>query len=483
MKIFIQPLDSKGVEFMGFADVKQKADAIQKAVEESSHLIGKPGAGQVPGVTVPVGLDGMGTYSKSLQVLGDSLKQSIFKVLFMGTFKNGKSTTINAILGRELMPVGGTEKTAVIAQVVYGTDDGNVRIFKNDSPEPKVVPYKTFEEQYQLTEEDANLVEEEGGSIDDRFSSIDYVLLKNSSELLKNGVQLIDSPGLGATRSREKVTRTFFPQANAIIFLMNATQIFTADERIFVSQHFVNAEPKPRNVFFLVNRINQCNSEADRADVMEDAKIRLKDVFTTNKVFNSALADKRLFFVDSYGMYEEKSFGKTSNEFGVQEFKRFEKELEAFLLSDDRALARYQSAAANLAAVYLEAQKQIEQRSQLMKKPVEVLKKNHLESEKKLKELEKSIERMEDTIDTAEKLISEKIIGNLQEFLGRDILEKWPSHAETFDKNISIWDMITLANPLTSKKRKQAVFQPLISFVEEHPSETKSKAKHAKSAV
>ena len=188
MKIFIQPLDSKGVKFMGFADVKQKADAIQKAVEESCHLIGKPGAGQVTGVTVPVGLDGMGTYSKSLQVLGDSLKQSIFKVLFMGTFNNGKSTTLNALLGRELLPVGAIEKTAVIAQVVYGTDDGNVQIFKNGSPNPVVEPLETFMKQYQLTRKDKRLVEQEGGSIDDRFSGIDYVLLKIPSDLLRNGV-------------------------------------------------------------------------------------------------------------------------------------------------------------------------------------------------------------------------------------------------------------------------------------------------------
>ena len=450
---------------MGFVDIKQKADAIQKAVEESSLLIGKPGAWQVEvaGVTIPVGLDGMGTYSKSLQVLGDSLKQSIFKVLFMGTFNNGKSTTLNALLGRELLPVGATEKTAVIAQVVYGTDDGNVQIFKNGSPNP----LETFMKQYQLTRKDKRLVEQEGGSIDDRFSGIDYVLLKIPSDLLRNGVQLIDSPGLAATRSREKVTQNFFKQANAVVFLLTAINPFLAEEKLFIAQHFVNVEPKPRNVFFLVNRINQLNNEADRRDVMDETKHDLNDVFTEKGVFDSDFYNRRVFFVNSYGRYEDRRNGTTSDEFGIKEFRRFEKELEAFLVSDERTLAPYRTAAANLAAVYLEAQRQIEQHNQLMKKSLEELENNQLESEKKLAELEKAIERMEETIDNTKNLVAKKLIGDLQKFLGTDILEKWPSHAETFDRNLSILDMITLANPLSSNKRKQAVFQPLISFVQE----------------
>ena len=102
-----------------------------------------------------------------------------------------------------------------------------------------------------------------------------------------------------------------------------------------------------------------------------------------------------------------------------------------------------------------------------MKKSLTELENNQRESDKKLTELEKTIERMEETIDVAKNRVAEKLIGNLQEFFGTDILAKWPSHAQTFDRNLSIWDMLILANPLSSTARKQAVFQPLISFVQE----------------
>lgn len=451
---------------MGFAEVKEKADTIQKAVEESSILVGKTGAGTVQGVTVPVGLDGMETYSKSMRTVSDSLKKSIFKVLFMGTFKNGKSTTLNALLGVELLPVGATEKTAVIAQVIHGANDGLVRIFKNGSPVPEETSFKTFQDQYQLTRQDKRLVEREGGSIDDRFASIDYVLINNSSELLKNGVQLIDSPGLAATKSRAKVTQKFFYQANATVFLLSANHPFSGEEKAFIFNHWVNVEPKPRNVFFLVNFINM-KTEAEREDIKDEARLYLEEVFSTNDVFDSELYNKRVFFVNSKGMYEEKNSGGFSDDFGVAEFRRFEKELEAFLVSDERALAPYRTATANLAAVYFEAQKQIEQRRQLMDKPLAELEKNHQASEKKLDELKKDIERMEETIDATQALVSEKILADLQRFITTDILTSWKRHSRKFDENIGILDMIKLALPFFSDREKQAIFRPMISFVQE----------------
>ena len=92
---------------MGFKEVQEKANDIRQAVAESSLLVGEKNGSKVAGVEVPVGL-GLTTYAKSLSTEAERLKNSsMFKILFMGTFKNGKSTTINALLGGDLLP-GGT---------------------------------------------------------------------------------------------------------------------------------------------------------------------------------------------------------------------------------------------------------------------------------------------------------------------------------------------------------------------------------------
>lgn len=139
---------------MGFMEVKKNADAIQKAVEETSILLGTTGSSKVPGVSVSVGLPGMTSWSKDLRKLSEDLKGSMFKILFMGTFKNGKSTAINALIGKELLPVGVTACTAVISQVIYGTDSAHARVVKTGSSTPEVLTWERFNEEYKLSRED-----------------------------------------------------------------------------------------------------------------------------------------------------------------------------------------------------------------------------------------------------------------------------------------------------------------------------------------
>lgn len=64
-------------------------------------------------------------------VMGMKDDKAIFNVLFMGDFKNGKSTTINALIGDELLPISACDVTAVICKVVYGKDAEHIKVFKN----------------------------------------------------------------------------------------------------------------------------------------------------------------------------------------------------------------------------------------------------------------------------------------------------------------------------------------------------------------
>ena len=319
---------------MGFTEVKERMEEIQKAVDDCSVLISPSDGRIISDLNIQTGLHGMETYAQSLKKLSATLKNSMFKVMFMGTFKNGKSTTINALIGERLLPVGVTATTAVISQVVYGTNTDKVKVFKTDVAEPEEIKIEDFNEKYKLTHEDITLISQ-NGSID-RFGDINYVLLENDCELLRNRVIVIDSPGLEENISRTKATNQFFPQANAIVFLLDAQHMFSAKEKEFIQAHFSDVEPKPRNVFFLVNRINQLNDEDDLAAVKTQVRTVLAPVFTVDNNLDKNLFDKRLFFVDSYHAYKLKKEKKplVGGE-GITEFKRFQEELETFLTSDD----------------------------------------------------------------------------------------------------------------------------------------------------
>jgi predicted GTPase len=65
----------------------------------------------------------------TLDTLRDRLHEGRLRVLVTGEAKRGKSTLINALLGRPVLPVGVTPLTALATTVRYGEDEGATVIF------------------------------------------------------------------------------------------------------------------------------------------------------------------------------------------------------------------------------------------------------------------------------------------------------------------------------------------------------------------
>ena len=64
----------------------------------------------------------MSNYSDSLSKLSEKVNNDTFKIQVVGTFKNGKSTFINALLGSHVLPAYSLPCTAVINEVKYGKE-------------------------------------------------------------------------------------------------------------------------------------------------------------------------------------------------------------------------------------------------------------------------------------------------------------------------------------------------------------------------
>lgn len=450
---------------MGYKEVQAKVTEIQQAVMESSVLIGERAGNHVPGVKAEAGL-GMTTYAKSLEEECTRLQNSsMFKILFMGTFKNGKSTTINALLGGNLLPVAATACTAVISQVVYGTHTDKVKLYFEGQDEPKVLSADEFATTYKLSKKDMQMIENEGAL--DRFKDIDHAVLESNLELFRDGVQFIDSPGLGEAVSRTKTTNRYLPQANAIVFLVDATKSFSADEKAFIRKHFQNVDPKPRNVFFLVNRFNMLNTDQDRQDVMDVTEMMLKPVFSGDHGFDRELYKKRVFFVNAYGALMAQLEGRSCAGTGIPEFKQA---LEEFLTSEDRIIAKYKSVVANMASVYIAAEQQSQENTQLMKKTVSELTANREKAQVKLEDLKKEVASMEQIVDRCRKSIVNKVLNSLEIFVKVDLPGGWLAYAEKYDERFGITDMVRLALP-GSQEKKQEILEPMVNFVNQYVKE------------
>jgi ribosome biogenesis GTPase A len=112
--------------------------------------------------------------------LADRLAQGRFHVSVLGEFKRGKSTVVNALLGRDLLPTGVLPLTAVATEVAFGESGASLVHLDGTRCEVTV-------------DELADFVTEARNPGNER--QVARVEVRVPAELLRPGVVLVDTPG------------------------------------------------------------------------------------------------------------------------------------------------------------------------------------------------------------------------------------------------------------------------------------------------
>lgn len=234
---------------------------------------------------------------KNLEKLGNKVHNDSFKIQVVGTFKNGKSTFINALLGEQVLPAYALPCTAVINEIKYGEKKKAVLYFREDLPAqlpttlsskalahmkahgmknipPMEIDYKEIEEYVVIPmgEDPTEMLLESPYEKCEVFWPL---------ETLKEGVEIIDSPGLNEHQTRTRVTLDYVSKADAIIFVLDATKLCSEDEMEFIENEIYEAGYT--DAFFLVNRFDLI-PEYERERVKQFAKMKLEK-YTTNSIF------------------------------------------------------------------------------------------------------------------------------------------------------------------------------------------------------
>lgn len=138
------------------------------------------------------------------------LKQRILNpdsyVVCLGETCSGKSTILNGIIGKDILPVSGIPSTASITEICFDKnvkDDEYYAINKNATME--VIDFNTFK---QLALKP-----------DDELERLRYV---SHSEKDWSGVKIFDTPGYGSiVREHEDVLMEFLPNCDAILYTVS----------------------------------------------------------------------------------------------------------------------------------------------------------------------------------------------------------------------------------------------------------------------
>lgn len=161
-----------------------------------------------------------------------------FHVFVVGEFKQGKSSLVNALLNAPVCPVDDDIATSAPTAVRYGEAPAAAVLLKpetadarsvddDDGPEPlrEVIP---IDQVAQYVTEQANADNEK------RVLSVEVSLPR---KLLADGIVIVDTPGVGGLGSAHNAaTMGALPMADAVVFVSDSSQEFTAPELEFLQQ-------------------------------------------------------------------------------------------------------------------------------------------------------------------------------------------------------------------------------------------------------
>jgi GTP-binding protein EngB required for normal cell division len=175
-----------------------------------------------------------------LQDLLVRLAEDRFNLAVVGQFKRGKSSLMNAIIGRDLLPTGLLPLTSAITAVRYGPRALAMLVRQGWA----------FEQEVRL-EELVDYVTERGNPGNEKG------LLEARVEVpvafLRRGLYFVDTPGVGSMRHENtSTTYAFLPEADAIIFVTSVDGPLSDVEESLLRE----LRPFANKLFVVVNKID-----------------------------------------------------------------------------------------------------------------------------------------------------------------------------------------------------------------------------------
>ena len=203
------------------------------------------------------------------------------RVAVIGSFSTGKSTLINALVGRVVLPAGVRPTTKQIVRIEHA-EQGWMRV--NGEPVCDTVP----------SPEDVRAhAQAERIEIGVPFSVCD------------KGWVWFDTPGIDDPHNvSEDIVHGLLPEADVILMLMSAQQPMTQTEKVFLRE--VASRSDLPKFFFAINRSDMLEGEQERAEIVA----HMLPFVVESSGLAPDEAERRILFVSAQGMLEALNRGE-----------------------------------------------------------------------------------------------------------------------------------------------------------------------------
>ena len=268
---------------------------------------------------------------KATDEVWQRLETGSFSIAVVGEFRRGKSTVINALLGRAVLPSDVLPTTATINRVVYGRTPSAVIHMKNGAKQEVVLS------------ELVNFVTRLTPQSEARADMIHEAVISFPTLFCQNNVQIIDTPGLSDDEAMTARTLQTIPGADAAVLVISALAPLSLTEQAFLGKLLETFDPE--RIMILVNMIDTLNTATDVERLADFVHRRVAEVIAASRLVNESKRSSgaraiRIFCLSAHQALRAKQT-KDEELFDASQFHVFERALEGFL-ARDRGLAAMQ---------------------------------------------------------------------------------------------------------------------------------------------
>lgn len=230
-----------------YADYKNMVSSINNALTELEKICGEMK---------------MEENRKDLEKIRTKLTEHRFAVGVMGEFKRGKSTVINSLLEKEIMPSDILPCSATMNRVTYDMHPHVVLHMRDGSTKDISVDRL------------ASYVTKLTGENESRAAGVDEAIVYYPCRFCQNGVDIVDTPGLNDDERMNKISEEVIPKLDAVIMVLTPDNPFSMSEAEFVRSKLMTSDLS--RLIFLVNKIDQVRRKADRPRVVEGIRQKIQ---------------------------------------------------------------------------------------------------------------------------------------------------------------------------------------------------------------
>lgn len=198
--------------------------------------------------------------SENFKLTRELIEKGEFNLAVCGKVQNGKSSLINALIGRELLPVCTDVATSRVFKISHSNEEKFYVVYGNgDRKEISQDELATYGSQAVINKKGEADIEK----------TISYIQVFTPMDFLPEGVSMIDTPGIGSTYPHHTaITKQYIKQADAAMFVMNPTPL--EDIEVDFLKEIVSVTP---GILFVTTKIDQNGNDSVEESLKRNRQI------------------------------------------------------------------------------------------------------------------------------------------------------------------------------------------------------------------